>query len=64
MQIRSFESLVKLPESHTTDTLTILIAARYELSTYLIKQRDQHETIRLQGQLELLDKMIEKLDKH
>lgn len=63
MQVRSFESLVKLPESQTADTLIILMAARYELSTYLIKQRDQHETIRLQGQLELIDKLIEKLTK-
>lgn len=63
MQIRSFEGLVRLPVSDTAGTLTVLMAARYELSTYLIKQRDHHETIRLQGQLDLLDRMIEKLDK-
>lgn len=61
MIIRSLERLTKLPTAHTDGTLAIMVDARYELTVTLSKQRDPHEVARLQGQVELLDKMIEKL---
>ncbi len=63
MQTRNLERLTKLPQSDTAMTLAILIDTRQELSEQLIAQRNQHETIRLQGTLEFLDKMIAKLTK-
>lgn len=64
MKLTSLNDLTKLPESETANTLAVLTNARHELSIDLVKQRDQHETIRHQGAVELLDKMITLLNKH
>ncbi|MBS9779181.1 MAG: hypothetical protein KGV51_01005 [Moraxellaceae bacterium] len=63
MQTRNLERLTKLPQSDTAMTLAILQDERQELSKQLIASRNPHETVRLQGTLEFLDKLIAKLSK-
>lgn len=64
MQVTSIlDQLSKIPESHTADTLSVLKQAREQLVINLVKNRQPNETVRKQGQVELIDEIILKLTK-